>query len=233
MTNLPELAKPYGIALTKEMATQFAVYQEMLLRWNEKINLTAITQPREIAEKHFLDSLMLLAAREIPRGSRLIDVGTGAGFPGIPLKIARPDIQLTLLDSLQKRTVFLGELSRALGQENEIIHGRAEEVAHSAGHREAYDFASARAVAALSLLSEICLPFLCVGGVFCAMKGPDCNEEVKGAEAGITLLGGDAATFYPYQLPTSGRRVICMSEKSSQTPQIYPRKHKQMTKKPL
>ena len=233
MASITELAKTCGVSLTNEMAAQFATYQELLLSWNEKINLTAITEPSEIAEKHFLDSLMLLTAGEIPQGSRLIDVGTGAGFPGIPLKIARPDLRLTLLDSLGKRTAFLGELSRALGQENEIIHGRAEEVAHTAEHRQAYDLASARAVAALSLLSELCLPFLRIGGRFCAMKGPDCSGEEAAAGQGIALLGGDPITFYPYELPTSGKRIICVSKKSSQTPQIYPRKHKQMTKKPL
>jgi len=205
----------------------------MLLSWNEKMNLTAITRPDEIVEKHFLDSLLLLAAKEIPTGVRWVDVGTGAGFPGIPLKIARPDIRLTLLDSLQKRTTFLTELSRELGQDNEVIHGRAEELAHDSAYREAFDYASARAVAALPLLCEVCLPYLREGGVFCAMKGPDSQTEAEAAKAGVALLGGGEIKQSSFQLPVSGGRMIYLIEKSSQTPLKYPRKFNQMTKKPL
>ena len=233
MTDLIELARRWEIDLTVEMAAQFGIYRDMLLAGNEKINLTAITQPQEILEKHFLDSLILLQAYKIPQGARVIDVGTGAGFPGIPLKIVRPDIQLTLLDSLRKRVRFLEELSRELGQENAVIHARAEEAAHDAALRETFNLATARALAEMRTLSELCIPFVGVGGSFCALKGPQSAEEIENARNAISLLGGEEATPYVYDLPTWGSRVIYMINKSSQTPPKYPRKHKQMTKTPL
>lgn len=233
MTELITLAKQYEIELTPPMAEQFATYQRLLLCWNERMNLTAITQPREVLEKHFLDSLIPLAAWGLLPGARVIDVGTGAGFPGIPMKIARPDIELTLLDSQLKRTEFLRELSRELGQENRIIHGRAEEAAHDPALRESFCAATARAVAALPVLCELCLGFLRPGGVFFAMKGPDSVKEAESAREAAAILGGGEIKSCAYALPSFGERIIYLVEKASQTPAKYPRKHKQMTKAPL
>jgi len=233
MTELIGLARQYDIDVTAQMAQQFAAYRELLLAWNEKFNLTAITQPREILEKHFLDSLMLLLACEIPQGARVIDVGTGAGFPGVPLKIVRPDIALTLLDSLRKRVTFLQELSGVLGQNNVVLHARAEDAAHNPGLRETFDLASARALAGMPVLCELCLPFVRVSGVFCALKGPEAGEEIAAAQNAISLLGGECAQPYAYELPGYGNRVIYQTRKSSQTPTKYPRKPNQMANAPL
>ena len=153
-------AKAIGVKVTKEQAAAFQTYMELLLEWNGKINLTAITEPKEIVEKHFLDSLTLLQACQIKPGAKVIDVGTGAGFPGIPLKIMRPDIQLTLLDSLQKRLNFLAEVCKALGIESQRIHKRAEEAGLDKKIRESFDLATARAVAPLPVLGEYCLPLV-------------------------------------------------------------------------
>jgi len=233
LTELFDLAGRYGLTLTPDMLEKFEVYRKMLLSWNEKINLTAITEPREILEKHFLDSMILLKVRELPLGARVIDVGAGAGFPGIPLKIVREDINLTLLDSLRKRTEFLQEVSRALGQSSEVIHGRAEEAGHHPALRETFDAATARALAAMPLLCELCIPFVRTGGAFLALKGPQSEPEAALAQTASKILGGGDIKSYAYHLPNSGGRVIYMIEKSSQTPAKYPRKHKQMTKTPL
>jgi len=233
MQQLIEQARQYGIELTIETSGKFLIYQNMLLKWNERVNLTAITQPAEIMEKHFLDSLMLLRAWEIPQGARVIDVGTGAGFPGVPLKIARPDIELVLLDALQKRTVFLRELSAALGQSNEVLHARAEQAAYEPTLRERFHVAAARAVAGLPLLCELCIPFVEAGGAFLAPKGPESALEAQSAQSAVSVLGGAGIKSYEYSLPTFGDRVVYVIEKSSQTPLKYPRKNKQMTKTPL
>lgn len=232
MKTLEVMAEQAGFALTREQLGRFAIYQSMLLEWNQKMNLTAITQPEEIAAKHFLDSLMLLKALDIPRGATLIDVGTGAGFPGVAIKITRPDLHITLLDSLQKRIRFLSELSAALEQENQVLHGRAEELARVGVHREAYDIATARAVAALPVLCEYCLPFVKPGGYFLAMKGPSARQELAAAEGAIQELGGAARPPFPYHLPGSNR-AICIIRKTSQTPAIFPRKSHKIAKAPL
>lgn len=205
MEELRRGAEQYGIALTGEMLGQFERYREMLLEWNTKMNLTAITDRREIEIKHFLDSLLLLRTVEVPQGARLIDVGTGAGFPGVALKIARPDLRLTLLDSLQKRVGFLREVSGALGQENLCVHGRAEELGRKVDFREQYDLATARAVAALPALCEYCLPFVRVGGFFVALKGPEVEGEVALAQRAIGLLGGRVEAVEQFELPMEKR----------------------------
>lgn len=230
---LEKYASDCGIAATPEMFGQFELYAEMLLEWNKKINLTAITAPEEIAVKHFLDSLLPLMAMDFPQGASLIDVGTGAGFPGVPLKILRPDLRLTLLDSLKKRTVFLSELSVALGQDNAIIHGRAEQYGRSHGFRESFDFASARAVAALPSLCEYCLPFVKPGGVFIALKGPGAAQEVSDAGRAVELLGGGPLGIKSFILPPNNERNIVIIKKISQTPLKYPRMSVKISKKPL
>lgn len=230
---LQETAAMKGISLSEEMIADFRHYRQMLLQWNERMNLTAITEQREIDLKHFLDSLLVLKAVELPQGAALIDIGTGAGFPGIPLKIARPDLSLSLLDSLGKRVQFLEAVSEVLGQENAFYHARAEEAAHLAEHREQYDIVTARAVASLSVLSEYCLPFLRVGGRFLALKGPLPLDEVADAATALEILGGKLSYVYWEALPDAGTRSIVVIEKISQTPPKYPRKYAKMTKAPL
>lgn len=162
-----------GLADSDTVIARFVQYYELLVSYNEKVNLTAITAPHEVAVKHFLDSVSLLGLYELPYGARVIDVGTGAGFPGLPLKIVREDIHLTLVDALAKRVAFLEECSNTLSlTQVACIHARAEELAKKEAHREAYDIAVSRAVANLATLSEYCLPFVRVGGTFAALKGP-------------------------------------------------------------
>ena len=191
---LQECAASYGIAVSDGQAEQFQWYMELLIEWNEKMNLTAITEPKAVVVKHFLDSILLLP--ELEQGDTLIDVGTGAGFPGVPLKIGEPSIRLTLLDSLglhltlldslNKRLIFLREVLDRLGLDAQIVHARAEEGGRQAGLRTKFAFATARAVAPLNLLCEYCLPFLQMGGVFLAMKGPEPDAEVEAAKRAVS-----------------------------------------------
>lgn len=226
-------AKQLGIKMTDGQAEQFQTYLELLLEWNEKINLTAITDPDEVLEKHFLDSLTLLSHCEIKQGARLIDVGTGAGFPGIPLKIMRPDLELTLLDGLNKRLVFLGEVCSALGLEAERVHKRAEEAGLDPKMRESFDIVTARAVAPLNVLAEYCLPLVKMKGYFLAMKGPGAKEEVNQAEKALGILGGTEVKLLSLSLPTAGERNIVSVRKKAFTPKGYPRHGGTITKHPL
>ncbi|HHW45642.1 MAG TPA: 16S rRNA (guanine(527)-N(7))-methyltransferase RsmG [Clostridiales bacterium] len=225
--------RDFGLELDGQAKQRLCLYSRLLIEWNQKINLTAITEPAEIAEKHFLDSLMLLKFINIPQNARLIDVGTGAGFPGMVLKIARPDIKLTLVDSLNKRVTFLKELSAHLGLETEIIHARAEELGSGPLYRDSFDIATARAVAQLNVLCEYCLPFVKPGGSFLALKGPDPQEEVDGARNAIKILSGGLSAIHSYVLPASGGRTIVDIKKISQTPPKYPRVSAKILKKPL
>lgn len=207
-------------------------FARMLLEKNQVMNLTAITDPGDVATLHLLDSLSLLGAAEL-EGKRLIDVGTGAGFPGVPLAIARRSCQVTLLDSLNKRVDFLRETCAALGLENTTcVHARAEEYARD--HREQFDIAASRAVADLRLLAELCLPLVAAGGVFLAMKSVDCEEELAGAKNAIKLLGGKTERVIDYPIPTTDvvHRVVVI-RKLSPTPAKYPRRFAQMKKQPL
>lgn len=230
---LREIASGAEIALTDAHLAAFERYYELLIDWNRRMNLTAITEPREVIIKHFLDSLLPQQHLSLPNSARIIDVGTGAGFPGIPIKLMRPDVQVTLLDSLQKRTVFLGELCDALGIDCEIIHGRAEEFSHASQHRERYDVAYSRAVANLPALCEYCLPFVKTGGIFAALKGPGAGAELALAGDAIRLLGGEVAGLVEYELPDYSQRSLVMIKKISQTPPKYPRKQTKITKNPL
>lgn len=232
-TLLNQHATAYGFTLSPQMRADFDTYAATLLEWNEKINLTAITQPEEIAVKHFLDSILLLKAVDMPERATLVDVGTGAGFPAIPLKIVRPDLRVTLLDSLNKRVSFLAEVSRLLGQDNTAIHGRAEELGRDARLRERFDFATARGVAALPALCEYCLPFVKVGGIFAALKGPDVHAEIGGAKSALKLLGGEIAEIKEFDLPQGNKRAIVCIKKISQMSPKYPRASVKITKKPL
>ncbi len=206
-------------------------YADLLVEWNEKINLTAIVDPEGIAVKHFLDSLMIFKYVDIPQGASVIDIGTGAGFPGVVMKIARPDIKLTLMDSLQKRITFLDTLCAQLGLEVTTVHARAEEIKPQ--QREGYDFAVARAVANMRVLSEYCLPYVKVGGSFIAMKGSTALEEVNQAGKAITTLGGKLESENLFELLSFGGRGIINVKKISQTLTKYPRNSGKISKQPL
>lgn len=231
---LQNYIKDYKITLTENQYEQFQKYFELLVEWNEKMNLTAITDESGVALKHFADSLSLLNFVDIPQNSSLADVGTGAGFPGVVLKIARPDIKLTLIDSLNKRLVFLGEVCAQLGIEAELIHSRAEDGARDEKLRENFDFAVSRAVARMNVLSEYCLPYVKVGGAFCAMKGAQANEEFKESLNAINTLGGKLENKYFFELPENGgERAIAVVRKVRNTPQKYPRQSGKIKAKAL
>ncbi|WP_294663566.1 16S rRNA (guanine(527)-N(7))-methyltransferase RsmG [uncultured Ruminococcus sp.] len=231
---LQNYIKDYKITLTENQYEQFQKYFELLVEWNEKMNLTAITDESGVALKHFADSLSLLNFVDIPQNSTLADVGTGAGFPGVVLKIARPDIKLTLIDSLNKRLVFLGEVCAQLGIEAELIHSRAEDGARDEKLRESFDFAVSRAVARMNILSEYCLPYVKVGGAFCAMKGAQANEEFKESLNAINTLGGKLEKKYFFELPENGgERAIAVVRKVKNTPQKYPRQSGKIKAKAL
>ena len=231
---LQNYIKDYKITLTENQYEQFQKYFELLAEWNEKMNLTAITDESGVALKHFADSLSLLNFVDIPQNSSLADVGTGAGFPGVVLKIARPDIKLTLIDSLNKRLVFLGEVCAQLGIKAELIHSRAEDGARDEKLRENFDFAVSRAVARMNVLSEYCLPYVKVGGAFCAMKGAQANEEFKESLNAINTLGGKLEKKYFFELPENGgERAIAVVRKVKNTPQKYPRQSGKIKAKAL
>lgn len=231
---LQNYIKDYKITLTENQYEQFQKYFELLVEWNEKMNLTAITDESGVALKHFADSLSLLNFVDIPQNSTLADVGTGAGFPGVVLKIARPDIKLTLIDSLNKRLVFLGEVCAQLGIEAKLIHSRAEDGARDEKLRESFDFVASRAVARMNVLSEYCLPYVKVGGAFCAMKGAQANEEFKESLNANNTLGGKLEKKYFFELPENGgERAIAVVRKVKNTPQKYPRQSGKIKAKAL
>ncbi len=216
-----------------EKCALFYEYYKLLIEWNEKINLTAITDEDEVATKHFLDSLS--HGGKIKDGMSVIDVGTGAGFPGLPIKIDNPSLSLTLVDSLNKRVNFLSEVSEKLGLENvQIIHSRAEELGKKPKHREKYDVCVSRAVANLTTLCELCLPFVKVGGYFVSLKGPKADEELAAAKKAIKILGGEFEEIKDYEIPgTNLHHNTVIIKKISQTPTKYPRKAPKPLKEPL
>ncbi len=226
-------SKNLGIKVTAEQAAKFQKYMELLVEWNEKLNLTAITEPEEILEKHFLDSLTTLLACKFKDGGKVLDVGTGAGFPGVPIKIMRPDLQVTLLDGSNKRLNFLGELCSELGVECRRVHKRAEEAGLDKAMRENFDIVTARAVAQLRILCEYCLPLVKMKGYFIAMKGPGANEELFEARNALDILGGDKVDVKQVQLPNAGERNLIVVHKLSFTPKGYPRHGGTIIKHPL
>ncbi|MBQ7133097.1 MAG: 16S rRNA (guanine(527)-N(7))-methyltransferase RsmG [Ruminococcus sp.] len=231
---LVEQAKLSQIELTDEQIEKLTRYYELLIEWNGKMNLTALTEPSDVALKHFCDSILLLKYAEIPENSSLIDVGTGAGFPSLPIKIVRPDIKLCLLDSLNKRLVFLSEVVKELGfNDVKIVHSRAEDGARKAELREKFDFATSRAVAQLNVLSEYCLPYVKVGGAFLAMKGKYSEEEIGSAKSGIKLLGGKTEKVDTYYLADGSERTIINVKKILKTDKLYPRTSAKIKNKPL
>ena len=230
---LTEAIKDYKITLSDEQLAQLEKYFELLCEWNEKINLTAITDPKGVAVKHFADSLSLFNYIDVPQNARVIDVGTGAGFPGVVLKIARPDIQLTLLDSLQKRLNFLKIVCDVLNIDAELIHSRAEEGGQDLELRESFDLVVSRAVAQLNILSEYCIPYVRLSGSFVAFKA-SAGGEIKSARKAIGILGGKIRNIYEFELPLEGgARTLVEIEKVSPTPDKYPRQNGKIKSKPL
>ncbi|MDE5946819.1 MAG: 16S rRNA (guanine(527)-N(7))-methyltransferase RsmG [Oscillospiraceae bacterium] len=225
-----DLFNKYDIVLSEQMYRKFEIYANFLVEYNKNVNLTAITDGKEILIKHFLDSVLIDKYCNIPENASLIDVGTGAGFPSVPLKIYRPDLNITLLDSLNKRITFLKILCEKIDITAEFIHGRAEDFGKNSEYRETFDVSCARAVAHLSVLSEFCLPFVKKGGIFISMKG--LNEDIKQAESAINILGGVLKDNIVYSLENDGRRIAVI-EKISQTSTKYPRNSGQIKKKPL
>lgn len=222
-----------SILLNKEQYDQFYAYMVLLIEWNEKINLTAITEPQEIILKHFVDSLTI--AKYIEEGKTIIDMGTGAGFPGIPLKIYRNDVKVVLADSLNKRIKFLNEVIEKLQLKNiETIHCRAEELGKNKEYREKFDYATSRAVANLSTLSEYLLPFVKLNGSCIFMKTMEIDEELENAKKAIKILGGRIEKVNKFEIPESdlGRSIIIV-KKEKQTPSKYPRKPGTPAKEPL
>jgi 16S rRNA (guanine527-N7)-methyltransferase len=227
LSGLPQL----GLRLSDAQADTFCRFGEALLEKNQVMNLTAITEPQEVARLHFLDCMALLNVADFQNKS-VIDVGCGAGFPGVPLKIAEPSIGLTLLDSLKKRVDWLSEVLPQLGLEAECVSARAEEYALQ--HRECYDLAVSRAVARLSMLSELCLPLVSVGGAFVAMKSVDSDEEISQAARGIGLLGGKVEKILDYPVPgTDAVHRAVVIRKVKKTPAQYPRRFAKIKQSPL
>ena len=223
----------FNIVLDDEAIDRLCRYDDLLIAWNEKINLTALTAPEDVALKHFADSSMLLRYIEIKKGACVIDVGTGAGFPGLVLKIARPDIRLTLLDSLQKRLDFLDVVCREIGLEDvELIHSRAEDGSRT-GLRDSFDIAVSRAVASLNTLCEYDMPYVRIGGRFIAMKGKEAGEELANAQNAVSALGGRLIAKHDFVLSAAGDRSIIEIEKITATPENYPRRSKAIQNKPL
>lgn len=224
----------FGAELDKEKTERLTIYGNLLLSRNEKINLTAITEPEEVLYKHFYDCILFLKHIKPEKGESLIDVGTGAGFPGMVLKIMRPDIKVTLLDSLNKRLVFLNDVIEKTGLEDICtVHMRAEDAGKSPVHREKYGIACARAVAAMPVLMEYCLPLVKKGGMFVAMKGASANEETAAAQNAARLLGAEKPTIICETLTGNERRAFVTAKKISQTPTKYPRKPSEISKHPL
>lgn len=230
---MQEKSSFFGVRFCVKQLEQFFEYMELLIEWNEKMNLTAIIEPEEIILKHFIDSITIL--KDIEDNSRVVDVGTGAGFPGIPLSIMNPTLKITLVDSLNKRLIFLQEVVNKLQLKNvEIIHARAEEFGQNKKYREGFDVATSRAVANLSTLSEYLIPLVKVCGKVVSMKAADAREEINDAKKAIEVLGGAIEKIDEFNLPQTdiGRTIITI-RKQKQTPNKYPRKPGTPSKEPI
>lgn len=223
-----------GIEVTEEQMKQFDTYFNMLVEWNEKMNLTAITEEKEVYEKHFYDSITPLFFLNIEEGASICDVGAGAGFPSLPMKIIRPDLKITIVDSLKKRINFLNELTANLSLDKiTLVHDRAETFGQH-GQRHMFDIVTARAVARLNVLLELCLPLVRTGGRLIVLKGQKAEEELREAEFALELLGGELSQVFSLSLPDeNSERFIIEFDKKRKTPRDYPRKPGTPNKKPL
>ncbi len=217
------ICEEYGLSLDDNAINRLNIYGNMLVEWNEKMNLTAITEPKEVLYKHFLDCLLFFKHVDVPKNAKIIDVGTGAGFPGMVLKIARPDIQLTLMDGLNKRLTFLNAVLGEIKLEAKTVHMRAEDGGKNKDFREKYDIACARAVANLPVLCEYCIPFVNVGGQFIAMKGSAAKDELIAATNAYKILGCEKPNIICENLRENEARAFIIAKKTSQTPPKYPR----------
>ena len=226
-----DLCKKNGITLDNTALDRFDLFARLLVEWNEKMNLTAITEPQEIEIKHFLDCLLVQKYFDFSSVKTAVDIGAGAGFPSIPLLICNEHIDFTLVDSLNKRLEFLDVVCGELGLNARLIHSRAEELGQNEEFRESFDLALARAVAPMNVLSEYCLPFVKQGGSFVALKGS--NDDVSLAQNAIGTLGGELISNVSYKLNGEDMRTLAMVKKISQTPTQYPRKPKKISTKPL
>lgn len=238
MNNIELLKKgitELGLTYDDKLIERFAIYQDVLLDWNGKINLTRITDEDDIILKHFIDSLACATLDIIKPDSKIIDIGTGAGFPGVPLKMYFNEMDVTLLDSLNKRIKYLTELCSELDLENvKFLHSRSEDAAKQPDYRQQYDIAIARAVAELNVLAEFCLPYVKVGGYFIAQKGPKITEEIERAEKAINILGGEIVEVKEFQIPfTELKHNVVIIKKVKDTPKKYPRKAGMPSKTPL
>lgn len=218
-----------GISINKKQAEQYFYLFEFMVEYNKNVNLTSITEFEEVVQKHFIDSVLPFTMIEVSEGACFIDVGTGAGFPALPLLIFRPDLKGTLCDSLQKRCVYLEKVCKKIGVTAEIIHARSEELGRD--RREQYDFSTARAVSAMPVISEYCIPFVKNGGYFVALKSV--NEDISAAENAVKLLGGKIERIIDYKLPNGDDRRLVLVKKISHTPTKYPRSTANISKKPL
>lgn len=223
----------FDVTIDNDAFARLDKFAEMLIERNKSFNLTAIKEPDDVTVKHFADCLAIFKYVDIPENAKIIDVGTGAGFPGLVLKLARPDIKMTFLDSTRKKLGFIENVLNECGVEGEILHMRAEEAAQLTKYREQFDFATARAVAALPVLSEYCLPFVKQNGSFISMKSAESNEEIGEAKKAIGILGGKIEEDIVFDLVENMPRRIIKIKKNSQTPTKYPRPSAQIAKKPL
>lgn len=232
---LEQAAARVGADFNEDKYNKFMLYMNLLKEWNNKINLTRITEDDEIIKKHFIDSINLLQFNEIYNAKTMIDIGSGAGFPGIPIKIMLPDLEVTLLDSLNKRLIFLDEVISKLKLKSIItIHKRAEEGGRDKNLREAYDIAASRAVANLSVLSEYCLPYVKKGGYFIALKGPKIEDEIEEGKAAVNVLGGSVYKVEEVIIEeTDLKHNLVIIKKEKNTSSIYPRKAKNVVKNPI
>ena len=232
---LKNSAEKFGLNLTENQLDKFQKFYELVVKKNSEVNLTSITTPEDFAVKHIIDSLSAWDDEKFSGAKKFIDVGTGGGFPGIPLKIFRPEIEICLADSLNKRINFLKDAVKILELEKvECVHGRAEDLAKMPEYRESFDVAISRAVARINVLAEYCLPFVKIGGIFVAMKGRNFEEEVSESEKAVKILGGGEVGIVKKILPEDeGERAIIYVKKNSRTPEKYPRKAGMPLKNPL
>lgn len=232
---LNSACKNEGLTFDHEKYEKFLLYMSLLKEWNEKINLTAITEDEEIIKKHFIDSIKAFRFKELSKSKKLIDIGTGAGFPGIPISIIKPEINVVLLDSLNKRIVFLNDVISKLGLKNiTAYHGRAEDFLKENNCRQSFDIVISRAVANLTVLSEFCIPYVKINGYFLAMKGPAVEDEISEAKKAISILGGSLSDILSVNIEdTDLNHNIVVIKKIKNTPSAYPRKAGIVNKKPL